>query len=568
MSYRGVARRIFDELSGERAKAITTEITKYHRPPGSKGYHEATDYVAKELRESGLQEVSTSRYPLDAQTPVGHSPLPMAWEPYSAKVSITSPVSEEVVDLDKVSSCLAWWSIPTPEGGISAELVDVGTGETEADFNQDISGKIVLIGHTERPGGWMHAAKEAMKRGAVGILSDYLFYTFKPDRTRDNLPEAVQLLRLPNQQGNYNAWACSISHTTGQRLRELLKDGPVTIHADIQAKIFKGEGQNLLAVIPGSELPEESVFFVAHTSAATCPCANCAAGPALMAEIARTLNTLIEKGAIERPRRSIKFLIIVEGSGSKAYIAEHPDELQRIKTVFCFDSVGHDQSKLKSSLLFYKHPDAFPSFINDYFASVMERAPKDGSWVFKNDTDQSPIRFYQAPYTPWSDNHIWTAYDIASPLLMSWPDLYFHSQFLTADKTDPKVFRAAGISTALAAYEIANADESKAQIMASEVYARSLFRLEDTANKFMSQISELDAETSGSEISRLLERTQKKLSYFADRDGKAIQSVQRLIHKGSESSRRHLKQKAEQLKRHADELSNQLETSIKHQRVA
>ncbi len=134
-------------------------------------------------------------------------------------------------------------------------------------------------------------------------------------------------------------------------------------------------------------------------------------------------------------------------------------------------------------LLFYRHPDSSPSFLNDYFAGVMERAPKDGTWVFADDADIAPVQFTQAPYTPWSDNHIWAAYGVPSPLIMSWPDLHFHTQFLTADNTDPRVFRRAGVTTALAAYEIADAGAADALAIADEVAARAGFRLAEIANR-------------------------------------------------------------------------------------
>lgn len=522
---------IHRELSGEKAKALTTEITRFHRSPGSSGYHAATNLVADWLRSYGFENLTVTRYPLDAETNVGNSALPLAWEPLSASVRVVSPEPHEVVNLETTSSCLAWWSVPTPPGGLTAELVDVGTGESEAHYQgKDVAGKIVLIGHTERPGGWSHAAALAMQNGARGIISDYLFYEFAPHRTRDGLPDAVQLLRLPNQKGEYNAWACSISYPAAQRLRRLLRLGPVTLHAEIGARLFKGEGQNLLATIPGRELPEESVFFIAHTSAATCPCVNCAAGPALMVEIARTLKTLIDRGTIRQPRRSIKFLFIVEGSGSKAYIAANPDELARVKTAFCFDSVGHDQEKLKSVLLFYKNPDSVPSFVNDHFAGIMDRAPRDGSWVFKNDTSISPVRFEQAPYTPWSDNHYWTAFGVPAPLIMSWPDLYFHTQMLTADKTDPRVFRRCGITTALAAYEIADAGAAEALAIAHEVAGRAAFRLEETATRAVQHLLDglrTGVQTAGAE--RIADRAGRELQYYARRDAGCVAAALKLV---------------------------------------
>ena len=315
-----------------------------------------------------------------------------------------------------------------------------------------------------------------------------------------------------------------------QQLRELLRVSPVTLHSGIRCKLFKGQGQNLLATIRGRERPEESVFFIAHGSAATCPCANCAAGPALMVEIARVLDGLIERGELRRPRRSIKFLFIIEGLGSRAYIHEHRDELDRVKAAFCFDSVGHDQGKLKSVLLYYRHPDSFPSFLNDYFAGVMERAPKDGSWVFADDSDIAPVQFIQAPYTPWSDNHIWAAYGVPSPLIMSLPDLHFHTQFLTADMTDPRVFRRAGVTSGLAAYEIADAGEEDALVIADEVTARAAFRLADIANQSVRRIAGTGRVNGNrAELARLAARTQRELTYTADRDRRAIASVVTLV---------------------------------------
>ena len=535
-----LANLIHGKLSGETAQATTDTICQFYRSPGSSGYHAATDLVAAHFEEYGIEDVEVTTYPLDGETVLTHRTMPLAWEPHRAVVRVVNPTQEDIVDFDTSPSCLAWWSQATKKGGLTAQLVDVGTGESEADFSgKELTDKIAFVSGTDRPAGWGHAALQAMKRGARGLLTDYLYYATPPFRTRESLPDAVQLLRLPNQSGEFDAWACAIAYPAAQRLRELLRQGPVTVHADIRCRLFKGEGRNLLATIPGRELPDESVFFIAHASAGTRPGANCAAGPALILEIARTLKGLIQQGQIRPPRRSIKFLIIAEGLGSHAYIAANRDELPRIKTAFCLDSVGHHQEKLQSNLLFYRHPDSSPSFINDYFAGIMERAPKDGSWVFKNDTDISPVQFLQAPYTVWSDNHIWTAYGVPSPLIMSWPDKYFHTQLLTPDNTDPRVFRIAGVTTCLAAYEIADADLHQALAIADEVSARSLFRLDDLASRAVQRILSTRQSTNGGiDAHALARRAHRELVYFADRDTQAIASALTLIPSDVPSSAR------------------------------
>jgi aminopeptidase YwaD len=556
------ASAIYRELTGLPAQDLTAALTEFHRPPGSAGYHAATNLVAERLRAIGLAHVESTRYPLDGKTVAGHGPLPLAWEPYGADVRIVGPVQEPVVDMETASSCLAWWSAPTPPGGITAELIDVGTGEDDADFEgKDVAGKLVLIGHTARPGGWMHAAREAMRRGARGILSDYLFYEFAPHRTRESLPDAVQLLRLPNQRGEFDAFACSISYPAAERLRALLRLGTVTLHADVRCRLFEGEGQNLLATIEGAERPDESVYFLAHCSAATKPCANCAAGPSLMVEIAGVLHRLIERGEVRRPRRSIKFLFLIEGLGSRVHIDANRDALAKIKTAFCFDSVGHDQGKLKSALLFYRHPDSSPSFVNDFFAGVLERAPRGGTWVFKDDADLAPVQFQQAPYTPWSDNHYWAAYGVPSPLIMSWPDTYFHTQFLTADNTDPRVFRRVGVTTALAAYEIADAGTPEALAIGEEVAARARARLDHLgATTVHGILAARRAPDGEAEARRLAQRAYREVAYLAERDGRAAASVLSLVPEEEQgAARAALDGHADALRGHADAVRARIE---------
>ena len=107
----------------------------------------------------------------------------------------------------------------------------------------------------------------------------------------------------------------------------------------------------------------------------------------------------------------------------------------------------------------------------------MESTPKETRWVF-SEGDRIPfVSFTDLPYTPWSDNHYYPAFGVPSPLLMSWPDLYFHTDYLTADNLDPMVFRRCGITTALAALELAYAGPSEVQSIMREVGNRSQFRL-------------------------------------------------------------------------------------------
>lgn len=524
--------QILDEyISSENAHETVKQITQFYRSPGSAGYHAATNIIADKLRTGGFEDLEVTRYPIDGETEFNHGKLPLSWEPYSAVVRLINPVQEEIVNFDTAPSCLAWWSSPTPAGGQTSEVIDVGTGEHEADYDgRDLRGKLAFIHTTDRPEGWTYASGIALEKGAVGILTDYFLYPMPPDRVQEDVPAAVQLLRLgANNHGKYDAWACSLDYPTGKKISKLLENGPVTIHADIQCRLFRGEGQNLLATIPGRDLPEESVFFLSHTSTGTKPGANCAAGVALSTEVAVTLKFLIDAGVLPRPRRTIKFLFVNEGLGSQAYIASHKDELPSIKASFCFCSAGNHQHKSKSILIFSKNPDSIPSFLNDFYQWVMDTSPKDKYWVGRQENDLSSVVFEQVPYTPWSDNSAWAGFGVPSGLVMSWPDIYFHSQLLTADTVDPKVIKRAGLTSAIAAYEIANADLNTAEFIAGEVFSRSLYRLQRVGNDAIHYLNSLSGDEKPAEIKRKVDYVVKEIRYFAERDSQAVETAKGLV---------------------------------------
>ena len=522
MNRQKIIQMLDEELSGERALESAAHITQFYRSPGASGYHRATDYLADLLRANKLDRVWVERYPLDGETKFTNVTMPLAWEPISAELRVGSPTGKLLVSYEDAPSCLPWWTPSTPEDGATLELVDVGTGERVEDYEgRDVRGKAVLIRSTTRPSGFGHAATLAMEQGAAGIITDYLLYQTPPFRTRESLPDPVQLLRMPSNHNS--AWGVAVNYHAAEHLASLARQGTVKIWAQIQAKTFKGEAQNLLADISGTDKTDEFIQFVAHATAGTKPGANCASGPALMAEMGRAILALISSGRIPRPKRTIRFLINVEGHGSKHYVHNHKVEIERTIAAIALDSVGHDQQKCKSALLFYHSPDSIPSFINDYYVSLMESTPKETKWVFSHGDRIPFVNFTDLPYTPWSDNHYYPTFGVPSPLLMSWPDLYFHTDLLTADNLDPMVFRRCGITTALAALELAYAGPAEVPAIMREVGNRSQFRLTRIA---------LEASDSTNKA-----RVRERLSILAQRDIQAVEST--LVLASAEERRQH-----------------------------
>ena len=168
-----VLQKIAAEISGQNAYELTGRITAFNRSPGSSGYHAATDLVRDALVEYGLA-VEETRYPLDGKTLVLDRTMPLAWEPLAARIDVIQPAKQQIVDFAAAGSAVAWWSTSTPEGGIEAELVDVGSGEREEDYaGKDIAGKVAFVTNTNWHVTWSHVSELIARKGAIGIVTDF-----------------------------------------------------------------------------------------------------------------------------------------------------------------------------------------------------------------------------------------------------------------------------------------------------------------------------------------------------------------------------------------------------------
>ncbi len=487
-------------FSPDTAREIAISMTDHYRAPGTSGYRDAIGRVEEELRETGIN-VSVERPTVED-----------AWEPNEATLSVVEPDHHQVVDYETAPACIAWSSSAT-DGPERYEVVDVGTGERPEDFDgKDVEGKAVFIHGTRRRPGWWEAAHNAVDAGARGIITDYMLYQTPEVREPDLVPEATQLLRLPDTVADEDVWAFSISHEASNALQEYLADGPVTVEADVDVDVYDSEMPYVEATIPGTERPDETILFCGHASGIK-PGGNCAEGTGLVVELARTLQELADRGEFE-PRRSITFILGVEGPVSERYLENNPDAEEKVVTSLTYCSTGHDQSETKSCLLLSSSPDSVPHFTNDYLAELIERSPKEADWIGKEGGQELPLlNFEQHYYTPWSDNGRFAAHGIPAPLFMSWPDRCFHSQFLTEDVIDPAALRRSALVSGVAAVELAAAGQSEAESIARIVAGRTISRLHRIRADYGTDAGD---------------RGRRHVEYVTDRDLEALSSVAEL----------------------------------------
>jgi hypothetical protein len=529
-----------DRLDGSRAKSHVEALAPFYRSPGSSGYDAAIDYIVGALTHLGVSP-ETRSFQLDGRTPVLGEVAPRAWEPRGGSLEVVSPQPERLVTWDECPSCLAWWCPPTPEEGVDLPLVDVGTGERDEDFQvRDVAGKAVLVHDAKENFAWFDIVSRAARFGAKGVVSNYLLYQYEPWRTRDSVPDAVQQLRL-SSRGDDNPWTFTISQPAFERVLELLAsagDGEVVLRFCVDAETYEGKSRYVVARVPAQGVEEAGLAFVAHVTAATKPGANCASGVGLMIELAGAIQGLYRDGLVGEAARPIYFVFGNEGLCSTHWFETSPEARSLLATLsFC--SVGHDQAKTRSSLVIARSPDSLPTFMNDLVESLMEEAPKEAGWAYREGSREiSLVHWSVLPYTPWSDNATWAKLGVPALLFMSLPDRYFHTQLLTPDKTDPVVFERCGQVTGAAALTAATIRWPGAADLLDELARRTLMRL-SAASTRVGRISEDDV---GEESARLL----AEIEWILERDGRALRSVLALIG-GSDAHRRDATKRIERI---------------------
>lgn len=303
-------RRLTDEIGG--------------RLPGTPAFKQAVDWGIAAFKEAGADSVHTEEFT-----------IPHSWAEGETTMS-ASLYSGAAFPVRAVS--LAW--APALAPAKHAPMVDVGEG-TEEDFKKagDIAGKILLV-HTEVLKTWADLFGEYDQAPNVitqAVKGKAKAVAFMASREHDILYRhtntvAGEVDRLP---------MVLVAREDGQRLARLLASGhPVWADLSIPNKIggpFKT--WNVVAEIRGSEKPDEYVVLGAHldsfelgTGALDNGC-----NAALVIDVLRAI-----KASGLQPRRSIRFILFSgeeQGMmGSRAYVADHKADLDKIAGVIAIDS--------------------------------------------------------------------------------------------------------------------------------------------------------------------------------------------------------------------------------------
>lgn len=306
----------------ENLRRLTDEIGG--RVTGSPEMEKAVAWAVAAFRAEGV-EVHTEQYT-----------LPVTWSEGKTKLEVLGPT------VFPVRLTAEGWSPATPEGGVEANIVDVGFGSADnfAQAGGTIRGAILLV-HSEVSSTWADLFNEYLRppeivgRAVAGGASAILWMSARermllyrhinmPDGTLGKIPQAIvareDAMRLARTIGAYPG-KIRVRFTMPNRI-----GGPV-------------EQENVVGEIRGYEKPDEAVILGAHldswdlgTGALDDGC-----NAALVIEAARAIKAT---GLL--PRRTIRFVLFSgeeQGTlGSYAYVKAHRAEMDKIRGMITFDS--------------------------------------------------------------------------------------------------------------------------------------------------------------------------------------------------------------------------------------
>jgi carboxypeptidase Q len=305
----------------ENLRRLTDEIGG--RQTGSPAMARAITWATDAFHQAGVDFVRTEDYS-----------IPVNWSEGASHLEILG-ANQFPVRLVSIG-----WASPTPAGGITANIVDVGAGQATdfARVGNVANGAIVLVHsevlqtldglfaeYMEAPG----IIDRSVTAGASAIIwmssRDHLLlyrHTNTNDGTLERLPQAI------------------VAREDAQRIARFLAAGQtLRVRLDIPNQVGGPAVQhNVIAEIRAREKPDEYVVVGAHldswelgTGALDNGC-----NAALVIEAARDI---VATGI--KPRRSIRF-ILYSGEeqgmlGSWAYVRAHKSEMDRVAGVVVID---------------------------------------------------------------------------------------------------------------------------------------------------------------------------------------------------------------------------------------
>jgi Iap family predicted aminopeptidase len=286
------------------------------RMSGAASGHAAEEHAAEVFQRYNLQNIHFEPFPMQG------------WERGEITCTVSEPARRTIhaVSMGNTPS--------TPTEGVFAPIIDVGHG-SPGEFEkaaEAVKGKIVIV----KPGGPpghrpVHRSEKMIlceKYGAVAMVTD------------KGAPGGLPPVGICAVDGIAPMIGVGIAYEDGMWIRRLLAAGE-TVRMRIRAvnRTAKVEARNVVGEIPGET--DEVVIVGGHLDSWDLGQGTIdnGTGAVTVMEIARILSSLETK-----PRRTVRFVLFMGEEvglyGSRAYVKDHADEMDRIVFMMNLDMIG------------------------------------------------------------------------------------------------------------------------------------------------------------------------------------------------------------------------------------
>jgi len=465
---------IIGEASGETAMTHIIEMGAYNhnRPSGEySGNFFETEYVVSKLHEYGLEDIVINRYPGGTY-----------WDGISGELWEVSPGLSKLADYRDLTAMLASGSTDTD---VEAELIWVGAGSEEEISKLDVEGKILLSSGAPRS---VH--NNAVINGALGIVS---FNSPRPLEV--NL--AIPITGISGRGGSENnlTFGFFLPPREGHILRDRLISGEkIRVHATVRSQTLEYQLEVPECAIKGTDQDAGEIILSAHLFEGYVKqgANDNISGSAAILEVARMLKSMIDDGVIERPERTIRFIWVPEFSGTIPWVQEHREIMDKTLCNINLDMVGINLADSKSFLCLQRTTYGNAHYLNDVMENYYEYVGltnREGlaisgrggylKRIVAPSGSDDPFYFRIDDHYGSSDHEVFNDPAVGVPgiMMITWPDLYYHTSQDRADKCDATQMKRVCVITAASAFTIASANNEMGLKIGAEVIGNAAERI-------------------------------------------------------------------------------------------
>ncbi|RKG97774.1 M28 family peptidase [Corallococcus sp. CA053C] len=427
-----VVRALIQESSGDRIHDGVQRLALMARDT-QLGYADAAAWTMAAAQAAGLQDVHLEAMKDGPQWRATRGEL---WVAGPHRYRVTSYADQPM-------------SLPAGNGsfeGLGLELVDVGLGTRDEDYaGKDLKGRVAFTrGH---PSATLRNA--VAKLGAVGVVSSYSTPPWNaPHRMDGDFPDQVGWAMVPPglvPQGTPTPFLFMISDRQARELRAQLQAGPVKVDVSVATEAFTGHLSIVSGVIPGTRAGEE-VVLTAHLDHYKPGADDNASGAATLLELVRTYTTLIRRGVLPPPVRTLRVLWLPEFEGTRDWFSHHGADPVRRVAQFNFDMLGASLTRAHSRFQVSYTPDWNGSFVNAVSESTVAFMNRFNSVAYPPRKDfrigsvtgsQDPMDVHMERYGRGSDHQLFNDHGIPGVAFSTWPDDGYHTSGDKPENVDP-----------------------------------------------------------------------------------------------------------------------------------